>query len=226
MSGALVLGLTTASARGGAALVRSNALVAEASYEDEMQHAERLFGAVDQALEAAGASRADLGGIACDIGPGSFTGVRVGLASAKGMALSLGVPLVGVCSLEAMAAAAWARAEEGCELVCAVLDAKRGESFVAVYASDLSAVRAPAHVSAADTLGWLGDLAREPALRFCGRRATELGVADRLLTGGEGELPHAEWVARRGAPLLGSAPDIATLEPLYLRAPDATPPRR
>lgn len=193
-----MLGITSATARGGAAMVRGAEVLGEAVYEDEMQHAERLFAAIDEAV----AARESISAIACDIGPGSFTGVRVGLASAKGIALALGVPLVGVCSLEAMAAAAFTRTDH--ELVCTVLDAKRGERFVAIYARDLTLVRGPAHVPAADAPAWIGDLAVT-----C-------------------ELPHPVWIAKRGAALLaaGIVGDLGALEPMYLRAPDATPQQR
>jgi len=212
----VVLGITSGTARGGAALVRGDEVLGEAVYEDEMQHAERLFGAIDEAVVA----RESITAIACDIGPGSFTGVRVGLASAKGIALALGVPLVGVCSLEAMAAAAFVLSEH--ELVCTVLDAKRGERFIAVYARDLTAVRAPAHVPAADALPWLGDLAERVA--FCGRPE----LSDRWIRDPACELPHPTWIAKRGAALLaaGNTADLGALEPMYLRPPDATPQPR
>jgi tRNA threonylcarbamoyladenosine biosynthesis protein TsaB len=213
----ITLGISTATARGGAALLRGDVLLGEASYEDEMKHAERLFAALDAAMQAACLQRDAIEAVACDIGPGSFTGVRVGLASAKGIALALGVPLVGVCSLEAMAAAAFA-ADVQAELVCPVLDAKRGETFVAVYDRELSAVKTPAHVDARDTLAWVGDTTR---IRFCGRRALELLGDAQCIDAPGCALPDAGWVARLAARRPGG--DLGLLEPLYLRAPDAVP---
>src|SRR5690606_17703941 len=102
----MVLGITTASPRGGACVLDGSRVAGRAGYEDEMRHAEQLFATIDEALAAAGLGRGALEAIACDVGPGSFTGVRVGLASAKGIALALGVPLLPVLSLEAMAGAA------------------------------------------------------------------------------------------------------------------------
>ena len=69
------------------------------------RHAERLFALIDAALGAAGLEREALSGIAVTRGPGSFTGLRVGLATAKGLACALGVPAVGVSTLRALAEA-------------------------------------------------------------------------------------------------------------------------
>ncbi len=78
------------------------------------------------------------------MGPGSFTGVRVGVASAKGIAFALGVPVVGVVSLEAMAAAAFAAGEAGAgDVVLAAIDAKKGEVYVAAYGAGGEALVAP-----------------------------------------------------------------------------------
>src|SRR3954464_9450523 len=67
------------------------------------QHAERLLGIIDESMKRASWKRADLELVACCIGPASCAGVRVGVATAKGIALGLGIPIVGVGSLEAMA---------------------------------------------------------------------------------------------------------------------------
>ena len=108
-----VLALSTSTPRGSAALVRDGEVVAAVAYVDLQGHAERIFEAVDAVLAQAGEPRSAVEGLGCDVGPGSFTGVRVGVASAKGMALGLGLPLAGVVSLEAMAAAAFDAAHAG-----------------------------------------------------------------------------------------------------------------
>jgi tRNA threonylcarbamoyladenosine biosynthesis protein TsaB len=225
---AVVLGLTTASPRGGVALWRDGEVLAAEHYEDEKRHAERIFDVVRTVMGRAGVERADLTALSCDIGPGSFTGVRVGVASAKGMALALGVPLYPVGSLEAMAAAAFERAAPGVELVTALLDAKRGEMFVAIYARDGSENQQPVHVPAPEALTQLGSLVDQPTLRFCGRAAEVLGVTvESRIDAVACELPDASWIARLGAQQLaaGAAPDLAAIEPAYLRAPDAKRPK-
>jgi len=223
--GALVLGLTTATPRGSVALLQGGRLVASCLYEDEMRHAERLFDTIDQVLADARLARHCLTAIACDVGPGSFTGVRVGVASAKGMALALGLPLVPVQSLETMAMAAFhAVGREVRQVVC-VIDAKRQENFYAAYDRQLEACREPAHVAAAETLTTLGDLAEDQTVAFCGRAARLLDLPPaRLVDRPACELPHAEWVGRRALALLGAElPPLTAVEPVYLRAPDAVP---
>ncbi len=106
-----VLAISTSTPRGSAALVRDGEAVAAVAYVDLQGHAERIFQAIEAVLAQSGETRRSLDGLACDIGPGSFTGVRVGVASTKGIALGLGLPLAGVTSLEAMAAAAFAAGE-------------------------------------------------------------------------------------------------------------------
>ena len=223
--GALVLGLSTATPRGSVALLRGDRLLASCIYEDEMRHAERLFDTIDQVLADAQLAARRLTAIACDVGPGSFTGVRVGVASAKGMALALGVPLVPVGSLEAMAMAAFhAVGRDVAQVVC-VIDAKRQETFFAAYDRQLTARRGPAHIAAAETLSALGDLAEDRTVPFCGRASRELGLPPaRLLEAPACELPHAEWVGRRALALMNTQlPALADVEPVYLRAPDAVP---
>ncbi len=215
----MLLAITTATPRCTVALVeRDGTVVAELGYEDELNHAERVFGTLDALFQAAGASRADLEQIVCDVGPGSFTGVRVGLASAKGIALGLSVPLLGVGSLQAMAAAAFALAPPEIGVVCALLDAKRGETFVGAYDRRGEVVVAPRHEptgSAGATVAALGD-----AVLFCGRAAAREGLAP-ILDDPSCELPSATWLARVALSFRSSPPALGDVEPVYLRAPDA-----
>ena len=136
-----ILAFTTATPRCSVVVVDGDLELARGGYDDEMRHAERLFGVVDEVLGAAKLRRDEIDAIACDVGPGSFTGVRVGLASAKGMALGLEIPLVGVCGLAAMADAARQTCPEG--VVVPVTDGKRGELFLAAYDAQGAEVLSP-----------------------------------------------------------------------------------
>jgi tRNA threonylcarbamoyladenosine biosynthesis protein TsaB len=100
-------------------------------------HATRLLAMADELLAAAGVGWGALDRIAVGIGPGLFTGLRVGVATARGLAQSLSVELVGVSSLRALAQAA---AEQGQERLLAVVDARRGEAFTAAYAADAGSI--------------------------------------------------------------------------------------
>ena len=94
-------------------------------------HAEHLIGVVHDAMAQAGVDFHDLGRIVVSVGPGSFTGVRVGVSAARGFAMALKLPAVGVTTLEAIAAEA--RGSVGARKVMAALDAGRGEVHLAVY---------------------------------------------------------------------------------------------
>ena len=104
-----------------------------ASYESEesMRHGEMLAPGIERVLEEAGAKAADLTGIAVGVGPGPFTGLRVGLVTARTLAFALDVPVRGVCSLDVLAAAA---VDEGLAEFAVATDARRKEVYLASYA--------------------------------------------------------------------------------------------
>lgn len=162
-------------------------------------HAEHLMGAIDAALEAAGASYADLGGIAVSVGPGSFTGVRVGVAAARGLALALKVPAVSVSTLEALAA----EAAPGRPAI-ARIEAGRGQAWVAAF----SAAGEPVFGPAALSLEAADDFVRK---------------ADAGTVVATGTTADIATYARLGAAKLAAGPAPDKPKPLYLREADARP---
>ena len=120
----LLLAIDTAFERCSAGLLDMDArrMLARAEPEIGKGHAERLMGVVAEVLTEAGASYADLGRIAVAVGPGSFTGLRVGVAAARGLSLALAVPAVGIGTLDALAAPHIGTGSP----ILAVLDARRG----------------------------------------------------------------------------------------------------
>jgi tRNA threonylcarbamoyladenosine biosynthesis protein TsaB len=180
-------------------------------------HAERLFGMIEAAMADAGLAFSDLDRIAVTIGPGSFTGLRVGIAAARGLAMVSGCPVVGVGTLAAIAERA--REIAGPVPVLAVLDAKRGE----VYAQLFGENGEPATAPAADSPASFAALAT-PATMLAGSGAAL--VAHDAAADAVGRIVHC-----------ASAPDIGALvrlglaapapsgppRPLYLRPPDAKP---
>ena len=174
-------------------------------------HAERLMDFIDQALAEAGVELPAIGRIAVTIGPGSFTGIRVGVAAARGLSLALAIPSVGITTL-AVLAAQHLRDHPGTPVFVA-MDAKRGEAYCQAFSAD----GRPAGDAAVLSL----DEARAAAARVGG---TVVGSAAALLSGGEAAGPadalSIDIVARLGA-LADPAADRP--RPLYLRGPDAKP---
>ena len=128
----LVLGIESASDQCGCALASGDGVVAEARLALPRRHAEALAPQMRFVCEQAGVALGDIDAVAVDHGPGLYTGLRAGLATAKATAAALGIGVVPVDSLEALAFAAAATAQPG-ETVLSVLDARRGEVFWAWY---------------------------------------------------------------------------------------------
>jgi tRNA threonylcarbamoyladenosine biosynthesis protein TsaB len=215
----MVLALSTSAPRGSAAVLEGERVLGVARYEGEEGHAEKLFQAIDEALLAAGVGRASLDALACDVGPGSFTGVRVAVAAAKGIALARSIPVAGVVSLEAMAAALRAEPSAREAAVLAVIDARKGELFVGAYGPRGEPILAPAHVRREGLPEVIASLGGSP-----------LALAAPALAGAE--LPGAILMEGPDAVSIGrvaharsSFLDPELLVPLYVREPDISVPR-
>ena len=133
----LVLGIETSTTQGGVAIIGEDRVLCEAVLNVEVTHSERLLPAIDRALGEARITLDALGGIAVSIGPGSFTGLRIGLSTAKGLAYATGLPLVGVPTLEAMA---WALPAARWQ-ICPVLDARKHEVYAALFRHEADGLR-------------------------------------------------------------------------------------
>ncbi len=182
-------------------------------------HAEALMPIVEQVMQRAELTFADIDRVAVTTGPGSFTGLRVGISAARGIALAANLPAFGVSTLSAYAAPHLA--EDEINSVIAVIDARHDHVYLQVFGPGGRIVVAP-------RLAPIGEAVRaasEAPSRIVGSAA--LAVADRLPKGGRAplrvdarEAPDIGWVARMGAVLPeGQSPP----KPQYLRAPDAQP---
>ena len=207
----LILAFDTATSTATAALVRDGVLLGERAVPSR-----GLMAAIDGLLDTAGVVPGDLDGVACGVGPGSFTGVRIGLAHARGIALSLDVPVAGVSTLAALAAgaahdvgAAGAAGTAGAPGVIAVVDARRSEVFVLVGGSE-SCIRPDELVFAPGTL-----LVGDGAVRY--RELLEGAGGNVPADASELHLPRARFHALL-ARSFGPADEAL---PVYLRAPDA-----
>ncbi|MBO9097101.1 MULTISPECIES: tRNA (adenosine(37)-N6)-threonylcarbamoyltransferase complex dimerization subunit type 1 TsaB [unclassified Rhizobium] len=212
----IVLALDTAGTDCAAAVYDSDGdrVFAEITETIGKGHAEHLIALVDRVLDKAGLKLDAVERIAVTVGPGSFTGIRVGVAAARGFALALGIPAVGVTTLEVIAAAHRPKAAGRPMLVA--MDAKRGEVYLQTFGVDGMPLSESAAVLVED--------ARALAAEFDGLLA---GSAVPLLSSTAEDVPAdaagnafpISDVARLGAKMLvGEKP-----KPLYLRGPDAKP---
>jgi len=207
----IVLGLDTCLTACSVAVRDGERVIAHASEVMARGHQERLAPMAQRVMAEAGLPFTRLERIGVTVGPGSFTGLRVGLAFAKGLASALGVPLAGVGALEALAAEA-----EG--LVFAAVDARRDQVY-------LQAFEAGRPLMAPDALD-LGTAAARVAEVAGGRPLTLVGSGAPLLAS---FAPHARLLTPEGCDArqvarLAAARDPVAPRPLYLRAPDARPP--
>jgi tRNA threonylcarbamoyladenosine biosynthesis protein TsaB len=188
----------------------------------ERGHAEALAPMVQALMHDAGIFFQDLERLAITTGPGTFTGQRVGIAFMRGLRLALKIPLVGVTTLEAMAAAALD--ETGAEIAAVLHDAKRDEVYAGVYAQGTTLL-APALLRFEDALTFIRRNADGKRIALAGTAAA--AANERLSAVGIPAHttaivhPDALWVARLAlhAPESNEAP-----RPLYLRPPDARLP--
>ena len=181
-------------------------VVAELRSERSMKHGEQLAPLVEQALAEAGLVRQDLTAIAVGVGPGPFTGLRVGLVTARTLALVLEIPVYGVCSLDVLAVEAVDTGTVYADFLVAT-DARRKEVYLASY--DLDGARLEGPVVARP-----GDVASDAPVVGEGAvlypEAFPHAIAPRL--------PSAGWLARTVAE---ERAELLDPEPLYLRRPDA-----
>jgi tRNA threonylcarbamoyladenosine biosynthesis protein TsaB len=224
-----ILGIETSGNLGGFSVAGENGCLAEEAGDVTGRHLESATGMIEAVLAESGIGMGDLRGVAVSLGPGSFTGLRVGMSLAKGLCLALEIPLAGVPSLDSMAE----NLEPGEGLVVPVRDARRGEIYFSVYESgregpkrieDYRALRPEALVEHVNRLagGRPVRLAGD-ALAVYGRELVQ------GLTGPVTAAPAEVWpsrpgtIARLGRELVrrGRVMDLDVAEPLYVRPSEA-----
>jgi tRNA threonylcarbamoyladenosine biosynthesis protein TsaB len=209
-----ILAFETSTARGSVALWEGDRAVASACHEQPNAHAEALMPLMTRLLADAGWSKNSLDRLGVGLGPGSFTGLRVGIALADGLSLGLDRPLIGVPSLRAMVAGPLSEGRSPC---AAVLDARRGELFVAIY--DAAHELCPASVV---PRAELASFLRQRQVRLVVGSSAEGASEDLDYPRGEDlDLPHARRVAELAAQ---ADPSASSAQPIYVRGAGATLP--
>lgn len=214
-----ILALETSSLRGSVALIEGTSfgdarVCGFACHADPNRHAERIWGLVEDAFSQAGWTKHDIERVAVGVGPGAFTGIRVGLSLAQGFMLGLAVDGVGVGSLRALSVGLPA---EDRRLRVILRDARRDEFFLAAYDADGVEVVAPYAIAQVGA----SDLVRE---KFDGQDyvvlGTEIGGLPCAVGDGTTE-PDARGVGRLA---VGLDPKLDLVEPRYVRGPNVVKP--
>ncbi|HEX9569121.1 MAG TPA: tRNA (adenosine(37)-N6)-threonylcarbamoyltransferase complex dimerization subunit type 1 TsaB [Rhodospirillales bacterium] len=228
-----ILGFDTATNACSAAVVRDGRVVARRLEPMARGHAERLMPMILEVMNEAGEDFSALDAVAVTNGPGAFTGLRIGLAAARGLALAGGLPCLAVTTLEAVAAGVPEAERHGRQLLV-VLDAKRADVYAQAFAPDLAPMGKPrallpdelpslltaggkgrdrrAVVVAGDAAGRA--LAALDAAGITATRSSAPGIPDAAVVAG---LAAARWTP-------GAA--VTKPRPLYLRPPSTTPPKK
>lgn len=207
----MILALDTCLTACSAAILDGEAVLAARSEAMPRGHQERLAPLVRDLAGEAGVGFSRLTRIGVTVGPGSFTGLRVGVAFAKGLGAALGVPVVGVGALEALA-----HGREG--FVVAAIDARRGQIYLQLF-GDGAALTAPDALSVENAAARIAEIYHGGPASFVGSGAPLLEgvIAGAAILTPDGPDPVA--VAR-----LAAAAPVRPVRPLYLRAPDAKLP--
>ena len=223
----LMLGIDTATTGCSVALMDGATCLAENQSRMPRGQSEALAPMIEDAMKSAGISFDRLDGIAVTRGPGAFTGLRIGLAAARAMALSIAKPCIGITTFDSLSAQARQREniETGTALLVAI-ESKRVEIFVSMYGFDGALLIEPSALrpeaiekmpEGITSVIIVGDASQKVESALIGR------VDVRRIE--DIEVPDAKVVANFGLNLLGT-PELATPTPFYLRPPDASIPKQ
>jgi tRNA threonylcarbamoyladenosine biosynthesis protein TsaB len=234
------LGIDTASSRASVAITEDGGLIAEnlhlpetadslAVVHSRNNHAEILVSLIDRTLRTAGFSLSEVSGFAVAIGPGSFTGLRIGLSTVKGISLGCGVPVIGVSTLHAHAA----RLNDFEGPICTILDARKKEVYSALFRRHgglLERLTKDTVISFEKLAGFLRSLSSDESILLAGDGASNYRellirtLGNRiLLRENDNSRTVAAAVALLGEALFaqGEGGSLASLTPQYLRLPEA-----
>ena len=226
--GLTLLGLDTATTACSAALWAGGDVIAHRRTETGGRHAETLVPMLREVAAEGGTSLAAIDRIAVTVGPGSFTGIRIGLATARGLALALARPLIGLSTLEVLAAGVPAAERDGS--ILAALDAGRGRLYAQLFDRSLDASSEPRAVTSEALPGLVAEVENGGPLIVIGTgQAVALAALAPVIeahpaTGSP--TPDARVIVRLAvarAEVAGEESAVAPVRPLYLREAGAKP---
>lgn len=221
----LMLAIDTATLVSTVALATEDRLIAEFTLQTTKTHSEKLLPAIDMVCRFAGVSAADLKAIAVSCGPGSFTGLRIGLATAKALSYANSLPLIGVPTLLGLAYN-FAGSDQ---LIAPVLDAQKGNVYAAFYRFYEGQAKEIASVSVMSAMELRSKLAASSQAAILLGEATGLVVAEAenleqvAVADNHLLMPRAASVARAAFQMYskGLTSDVKTLVPIYVRRSEA-----
>jgi tRNA threonylcarbamoyladenosine biosynthesis protein TsaB len=219
-----VLGIETSTMIAGVGLVEDDEVLVDLKFDVKVTYSEVLMPAIDTALKLAGLEVGDLDGFAVSIGPGSFTGLRIGLSTVKGLCFATGKPLAAVPSLDALASHSLFCRHQ----VVPLLDAKKNELYAAIYDTTGGEVIRKSDIWAIDVQRLAGKIDREtlfvgPGVGPYRKELIDLLSQKAYFITGEQSTPGGASVARMGVKKLigGQTEDVSRLEPMYIRKSEA-----
>ncbi|MBM2802290.1 MAG: peptidase glycoprotease [Deltaproteobacteria bacterium] len=236
-----ILGIDTATTTASVALIEDDELVAEKFYNRQSvvsenvtiapkgNHAEIVVPLIQAVLDQAKFSLSDINGFAVSIGPGSFTGLRIALATVKGIAYELGLPVVGISTLHAQAA----RVTDTQDLICALLDARKQEVYAALFRrvhgtlmrlSDDGVMAVTTAIEMIERARQMGSCTAVGDGAQAYQKCLLQSLGSRLRIGADGEYSTVAYrVAEIAQARIGAAAgdDLGRLVPIYLRPSEA-----
>jgi len=219
-----ILGIDTSTSCGSIGLIQDDWIISDYLLNLSVTHSERLLDAVDLVLRKAGCTVHELDGFAISLGPGSFTGVRIGVSTVKGLSYATGKPVVGVSTLDVLAS----QVSPTPYLICPIMDARKGEVYTAFYRYEENALKRLSEYVVIRPLEletmineqttFIGD-----GVRTYGEDLRNSLKSLALFPSFPLHLSHGTAVARLGLKLLqkGELLNLATFTPLYVRPSEA-----
>jgi tRNA threonylcarbamoyladenosine biosynthesis protein TsaB len=221
----IVLGIDTSTTCGSVGLINDEQVISEYLLNIPVTHSERLLGAIELVLREARCALGDLDGWAITLGPGSFTGLRIGVSTAKGLSLATQKPIVGISTLDVLAHQIMPTSN----LICPILDARKGEVYTAFYRYEegnflkrLSVFQAIRPVALAEKIQektvFIGD-----GVKAYGDDLRNSLKSNAIFLPFPLNLPLGSMVARLGFELLRKREflDLSTFTPIYVRLSEA-----